>query len=127
VLAEAERLKRRFNGIHENNDPANSLNNKQVGTTTEQINRLAQTVGSLNSAIASAGTNGQQPNDLLDERDEAVRQLSTFIGVNVVVQDDNTFNLSVGSGQPLVVGSTVNQLQAVPGRGDPNKFDIDFV
>ena len=43
------------------------------------------------------------------------------------VQDDNTFNLSVGSGRPLVVGATVNQLQAVPGRGDPNTFDIDFV
>lgn len=127
VLAEAEGLSRRFNGIYENINSQNSFINKQLVTTTEQINRLAQTVGSLNSAIASAGTNGQQPNDLLDERDEAVRQLSTFIGVNVVVQDDNTFNLSVGSGQPLVVGSTVNQLQAVPGRGDPNKFDIDFV
>lgn len=127
VLAEAEGLSRRFNGIYENINSQNSFINKQLVTTTEQINRLAQTVGSLNSAIASAGTNGQQPNDLLDERDEAVRQLSTFIGVNVVLQDDNTFNLSVGSGQPLVVGSTVNQLQAVPGRGDPNKFDIDFV
>src|SRR5690554_6873531 len=127
VLAEAEGLSRRFNGIYENINSQNSFINKQLVTTTEQINRLAQTVGSLNTAIASAGANGQQPNDLLDERDEAVRQLSTFIGVDVVVQDDNTFNLSVGSGQPLVVGSTVNQLQAVPGRGDPNTFDIDFV
>lgn len=127
VLAEAEGLSRRFNGIYENINSQNSFINKQLVTSTEQINRLAQTVGSLNVAIASAGTNGQQPNDLLDQRDEAVRQLSTFIGVNVVVQDDNTFNLSVGSGQPLVVGGIVNQLQAVPGRADPNTFEIDFV
>lgn len=127
VLAEAEGLSRRFNNIYENITSQNSFINKQLVTTTDQINRLAQTVGSLNTAIGSAGANGQQPNDLLDARDEAVRQLSTFIGVTVVVQDDNSFNLSIGSGQPLVVGGTVNQLQAVPGRGDPNKFEIDFI
>lgn len=127
VLAEAEGLTRRFNNIYDNITSQNSFINKQLVTTTDQINRLAQTVGSLNAAISSAGTNGQQPNDLLDARDEAVRQLSTYVGVTVVVQDDNSFNLSIGSGQPLVVGSTVNQLQAVPGRGDPNTFEIDFI
>lgn len=127
VLAEAEGLSRRFNNIYDNISAQNSFINKQLVTTTDQINRLAQTVGSLNTAIGSAGANGQQPNDLLDARDEAVRQLSTFIGVTVVVQDDNSFNLSIGSGQPLVVGGTVSQLQAVPGRGDPNTFEIDFV
>ncbi len=127
VLSEAEGLARRFNNINDNITAQNSFINKQLVTTTEQINRLAQTVGSLNNAISSAGTNGQQPNDLLDARDEAVRQLSNYIGVTVVVQDDNTFNLSIGSGQPLVVGGTVNQLQAGPGRGDPNKFEVDFI
>lgn len=127
VLAEAEGLSRRFNNIYDNISSQNSFINKQLVTTTDQINRLAQTIGSLNTAIAGVGSNTQQPNDLLDARDEAVRQLSTYIGVNVVVQDNNTFNLSIGSGQPLVVGGTVNQLEAVPGRGDPNKFDIDFV
>ncbi len=127
VLAEAEGLSRRFNNIYDNISAQNSFINKQLVTTTDQINRLAQTVGSLNTAIGNAGNSGQQPNDLLDARDEAVRQLSTFIGVTVVVQDDNSFNLSIGSGQPLVVGGTVSQLQAVPGRGDPNTFEIDFV
>ena len=127
VLAEAEGLARRFNNIYENISSQNSFINKQLVTTTEQINRLAETVGSLNTAIASAGSNGPAPNDLLDARDEAVRQLSTYVGVTVVVQDDNSYNLSIGSGQPLVVGSTVNSLQAVPGRGDPNVFQVDFI
>lgn len=127
VIAEAEGLARRFNSLHDNINTQNSSINKQLVTSTEQINRLAQTIGGLNDAIASAGSNGSQPNDLLDARDEAVRQLSSYVGVNVVVQDDNTFNVSLGSGQPLVVGNTVNQLQAVPGQGDPNTFEIEFV
>ena len=126
VLAEAEGLSRRFNNIYDNISSQNSFINKQLVTNTEQINRLAQTVGSLNTAIAGAG-NGPPPNDLLDARDEAVRELSTYIGVSVVAQDDNSFNVSIGSGQPLVVGGTVNRVEAVPGRGDPSRFDINFV
>ena len=127
VISEAEGLARRFNDLYDTINTQNSSINKQLVTSTEQINRLAQTIGGLNDAIANAGANGSQPNDLLDARDEAVRQLSTYVGVNVVMQDNNTFNVSLGSGQPLVVGNTVNQLQAVPGRGDPNTFEIDFV
>ncbi|HZJ93753.1 MAG TPA: flagellar hook-associated protein FlgK [Thiopseudomonas sp.] len=127
VLAEAEGLARRFNNIYENINAQNSSINKELVSSTEQINNLAQTIGGLNDAIASAVTGGAKPNDLLDARDEAVRQLSTYIGVSVVEQDDNSFNVFVASGQPLVVGHTVNQLQAVPSRGDPSTFEVEFV
>lgn len=129
VLAEAEGLSRRFNNIYDNINAQNSFINKQLATSTDQINRLAQTIGDLNTAIISAdkGANNHLPNDLLDKRDEAVRQLSDFIGVTVVVQDDNSFNVSVGTGHALVVGNTVNQLQAVPSSTDPNNFEIEFV
>ncbi len=127
VLAEAEGLSRRFNNIYDNINSQSSFINKQLVTSIDQINRLAQTIGSLNVAIAGSGSTTQQPNDLLDARDEAVRELSTYIGVSVVVQDNNSLNISIGSGQPLVVGGTVNRVEAVPGRGDPNRFDIDFV
>ena len=60
-----------------------------------------------------AASNGQAPNDLLDAREEAVRKLSEFIGVTVVPQDDNSYNLFIGSGQPLVVGSKAARLEAV--------------
>lgn len=127
VLSEAEGLARRFNTLYDRLASQNDFINKQMQATTEQVNRLAGTVGRLNDAIATAQGNGAEPNDLLDERDEAIRQLSTYIGVTVVKQDASTFNLFVGSGQPLVVGGTANQLQATPGRGDPTRFEIEFV
>ncbi|HKM37396.1 MAG TPA: flagellar hook-associated protein FlgK, partial [Thiopseudomonas sp.] len=83
VLAEAEGLARRFNNMYDNINAQNSSINKELVSSTEQINNLAKTIGGLNDAIASAGANGSKPNDLLDARDEAVRQLSTYIGVNV--------------------------------------------
>lgn len=127
VLSEAEGLAKRFNTLYERLGSQNEFANKQMQVVTEQVNRLAGTVGQLNQAIALASSAGAPPNDLLDARDEAVRQLSEYIGVTVVPQDDNSYNLFIGSGQPLVVGNTVSRLEAVPGRSDPTRFDIDFV
>ncbi len=127
VLAEAEGLARRFNTVSDRLTEQNDFTNKQMAAVTDQINRLAGSIGSLNDAIATASANGKQPNDLLDARDEAVRQLSTYIGVTVTPQDDNSFNVSVGSGQPLVVGKTVSRLEVAPGQSDPNRHEIKFV
>jgi flagellar hook-associated protein 1 FlgK len=127
VLAEAEGLARRFNTVSDRLTEQNDFTNKQMAAVTDQINRLAGSIGSLNQAIAIASANGKQPNDLLDARDEAVRQLSTYIGVTVVPQDDNSFNISVGTGQPLVVGNSVSRLEVVPGLSDPGRHEIQFV
>ncbi|MDI9736268.1 flagellar hook-associated protein FlgK [Stutzerimonas stutzeri] len=127
VLAEAEGLARRFNTVYDRLSEQNNFTNKQMAAVTDQVNRLAGSIGILNEAIAIAAANGKQPNDLLDARDEAVRQLSGYIGVTVVPQDDSSFNVFIGSGQPLVVGSKVARLEVVPGQGDPNRHEVQFI
>jgi flagellar hook-associated protein 1 FlgK len=127
VLSEAEGLARRFNTVSDRINEQNEFINKQMVAVGDQVNRLATSIASYNDAIANASANGQQPNDLLDAREEAVRQLSTFIGVTVVAQDNNALNLFVGSGQPLVVGSTTSRLEIGPGQADPTRFEVSFV
>ncbi|WP_172146949.1 flagellar hook-associated protein FlgK [Pseudomonas tumuqii] len=127
VLSEAEGLARRFNTVSDRISEQNEFINKQMVAVSDQVNRLATSIASYNDAIAKAAANGQQPNDLLDAREEAIRQLSTYVGVTVVAQDDNSLNLFVGSGQPLVVGSTTSRLEVGPGQGDPTRFEVNFV
>ncbi|MEK1906949.1 MAG: flagellar hook-associated protein FlgK [Pseudomonas sp.] len=127
VLSEAEGLSKRFNTIYDRLYEQNAFINKQLSAVTDQVNQLATSIAGYNNAIAVAGANGQQPNDLLDAREEAVRQLSEFIGVTVVPQDDNTYNLFIGSGQPLVVGATAAKLEVVPGTSDPLRSEVQFV
>jgi flagellar hook-associated protein 1 len=55
-----------------------------------------------NRPPASART-GQPPNDLLDERDRLIDQLSGKIAVTYVPQDDGILNVFVGRGQALVL------------------------
>lgn len=126
VLSEAEGLARRFNTVYDRISEQNEFINKQMVAVSDQVNRLATSIASYNDAIAVAASNGQQPNDLLDAREEAIRQLSTYVGVTVVAQDDSSVNLFVGSGQPLVVGSTTSRLEVVPGQGDPTRFEVNF-
>ncbi|WP_070886721.1 flagellar hook-associated protein FlgK [Pseudomonas argentinensis] len=127
VLSEAQGLSRRFNTVYDRLNEQNSFANKQMGAVTEQINRLAGSIGRLNESIAIAQSNGSQPNDLLDAREEAVRQLATFVGVNVVAQNDGSQNVFIGSGQPLVIGSNAARLEVVPGSNDPNRSEVQFI
>jgi len=127
VLSEAEGLSRRFNTVYDRLNEQNSFANKQMGAVTEQINRLSTSIASLNDSIAIAQSNGSQPNDLLDAREEALRQLSTFVGVTVVAQNDGTQNVFIGSGQPLVIGNNAARLEVVPGTNDPNRSEIQFI
>ena len=127
VLSEAEGLAKRFNTVYDRLYDQNEFINKQLSAVTDQVNQLATSIAGLNEAIAVAAANGRQPNDLLDAREESVRKLSTFIGVTVVSQDDNSFNLFVGSGQPLVVGSLASRLEVVPGLSDPLRSEVQFV
>ncbi|MGV8843778.1 MAG: flagellar hook-associated protein FlgK [Pseudomonas sp.] len=124
VLSEAEGLSKRFNTVYDRLAEQNGFLNKQLSAVSDQVNQLATSIAGYNEAIASVS--GSPPNDLLDAREEAVRQLSTYIGVTVV-QQENSYNLFVGSGQPLVVGSTANSIEVGIGANDPNRAEVSFV
>ena len=74
----------------------------------------------------TAASGGQAPNDLLDQRDQAVSKLTELVGAKVVVQDGGTYNVFVGNGQPLVMGSDSYDVKAVPSSSDPSRTTIAY-
>ncbi|MFV3305837.1 flagellar hook-associated protein FlgK [Pseudomonas sp. NY15181] len=127
LLAEAQGVSKSFNTLYDQLDKQNSLINQQLGSLANQVNSLATSVASYNDAIAKAKAAGGQPNDLIDAREETIRKLSELIGVQAVPQDDSSVNLFIGTGQPLVVGTTTSALQVVPGKDDPTRFQVQLV
>ncbi|SDI27342.1 flagellar hook-associated protein 1 FlgK [Pseudomonas flavescens] len=123
LLTQASGLTERFNSVYNQLADQNSYINQQMSTMAGQVNKLASSVASYNLAITQASASGASPNDLLDGRDEAVRQLSELVGVTVLEQDGN-YNLFIGSGQPLVVGATASTLSASASASDPSRFSI---
>jgi flagellar hook-associated protein 1 FlgK len=127
LLAEAQGVSKSFNTLYDQLDKQNSLINQQLGSLASQVNSLAASVASYNDAIAKAKAAGGQPNDLMDAREETIRKLSELIGVQAVPQDDSSVNLFIGTGQPLVVGTTTSSLQVVPGTNDPSRYEVQLV
>ncbi len=126
VLSQAGGLSDSFNTLYDQLDKQNSLINQQMSALTTQVNSMAASVASYNDAIARARGAGAEPNDLLDAREETIRQISEIIGVQSVEQTDGSVSLFVGTGQPLVVGNTASTLTAKPGIDDPMKYQIDL-
>ncbi|HQT25557.1 MAG TPA: flagellar hook-associated protein FlgK [Burkholderiales bacterium] len=102
--------------------------NGQITSSVGQINSYAQQIGQLNQAIiqAQGASNGQPPNDLMDQRDQLIAQMSQEIQTTVVKQSDGSYNVLIGNGQSLVVGSQVSQLVASPNPADPSNMSVGF-
>ncbi len=86
-------------------------NNSRLSAEISEVGALASGIARLNDEIVrgTAGT-GQSPNDLLDQRDKLLEELSGKLSVQVVPQDGGAINVFVGKGQALVLGGTANQL-----------------
>jgi len=110
IVTEAESLSNRFNNLYQRMSEIEKSVNSEVRTITSQMNSLASSIASLNQSIGElrASGNGNQPNDLMDKRDEALRQLSELISLQVVPQGDGDVNVFIGNGQPLVIGTQVS-------------------
>lgn len=126
-LSEAQGLAGRFNSAQDQLSAQNRFINEELTSIAQQVTRLASSVAGYNDAIAKAAANGAMPNDLLDARDEAIRELSSYVGINVVPQDDHSVNLFIGSGQPLVIGKEASSLQTLPGLDDPSRLELHVV
>ncbi len=114
VLSDADGLVSRFNTMYERLNTQQIGLDQQLDASTVRVNELARGIGQLNDRIASANgrTDGVLPNDLLDQREELLRQLSEMVDVRVVAQNDGTLGVFIGKGQPLIVGNQVRSLAA---------------
>ena len=69
--------------------------NSQVASEVKSINAHPTRSPSLNQAIllSRAGGLGQEPNDLLDQRDQLIAELNKSVRVSTVEQNDGSINI----------------------------------
>ena len=77
----------------------------QAKTSVDNINRLASDIAKLNQAVIENQGSQGQPNDLLDQRDAALAELSQYVQISTVSADDGSVSVFVGGSQPLVLGA----------------------
>lgn len=126
VLSSAESLTSRIQGLQSRLDQIREDVGNQIQNSVTSINSFAGQISQLNDAIEkSSSVSTGAPNDLLDQRDKVITELSKLTNVSVVPQG-TTFNVFIGSGQPLVLGTTVNKLQATSSLTDPSRIEVAY-
>lgn len=85
----------------------------QLGGLTLEINNRLETIQAVNEQVKVAENNGSQtPNDLLDQRDQAILELSEYIDIETYRQPDGTIDIHAGKGKlPLLSDNTITPLQ----------------
>ncbi|VVE66158.1 flagellar hook-associated protein FlgK [Pandoraea anapnoica] len=129
VVSSAQTLASMFQSLSGTLSTLRSSTNASISQSTDQINVYAKQIAQLNDAIVQAQANGggASPNDLLDQRDQAVASLNAIIQTNVVKAQDGTYNVYVGNGQSLVTGNSAYQLTTMASTNDPSELTIAYV
>lgn len=128
VMSKAMALVQRFNTLSGRIEQQAGAVNDQLDSIARQVTTIAAGIADMNAAIEVhiANGGGAQPNQLLDEREELLRQLSELVNVSTV-QDGNSINVFIGNGQPLVVGPQYASLDTVPSTREPGNQEIVYV
>jgi len=94
----AEALKQKFQGMKDLQD--------QIGlklqTIVDKINDLASQIAELNSQIVAQEAGGKPANDLRDQRDKLVSELSQLANIQYFETKDGAYNIILGKGLNLV-------------------------
>jgi flagellar hook-associated protein 1 FlgK len=127
MLTEADTLAKRFNTLDSQLDAFNDQVNINIEAAVADVNLLATGIANLNAAIVEAtGSTGAIPNDLLDQRDQLINDLSKLVSVSTVEQSNGAMNVFIGTGQGLVVGSGTIKLSVVTAPGDTTRNQIGY-
>lgn len=128
LISNANVLAARFNALDGRmNDMAQGIN-VQLQEHVAVINGLTRDLAELNVKIVSLQGEGagQQPNDLLDQREELITRLNKEVGVSVVRQDNGQLNVFTGNGQALVAGGKAYALKVQPGLYDTQRLEVAY-
>ena len=107
----------------------NSLNtdvNSRITADVTQVNSIAKAISTLNNQIVTgtAQNGGQQPNELLDQRDQLVSSLSQLVNISTTTDTNGALNVFVGNGQPLVLQGQVTGLTTVANQFNATQLEI---
>lgn len=111
IIGAADALAQRFNSLRSVLASQRTAVQQQRATVVMQANALTSEIAQLNEKVATGRAGGLNTAALLDQRDAKVDALAALVGVQTVEQPDGWLDVSLRSGQPLVVRAQASTLE----------------
>jgi flagellar hook-associated protein 1 FlgK len=128
LLSAGEMLASRFQALDGRMQEIREGVNQTITSNVTLINSYARQIAELNDQIASlAATRDRMPNDLLDARDQLVADLNKQVKATVMPGANNSLTVSIGNGQPLVVGQKAFELTATTSATDMARVEVGYM
>ena len=126
LLNSAQSIATQFNDLEQRLSASARAINGGIEAAVASINGLSKSIADINGDIVLAlgRSKGEPPNDLLDQRERLVGELSRLVGVNTLEQEDGMLNVFIGSGQLIVAGTTDLPLVTIPNPLDGTRLEV---
>ena len=126
VLSEAQQVVNRFQALNQEFIQQREAVKTQMQQGVKDANTLLKSIAELNLAISESPglAEGKMPNELLDKRDEALRELSELVGIKVTPTEGSQVNVSLNNGLSLVVGSNAAEFGTRENTADPTSLEF---
>lgn len=101
--------------------------NNQISDLTVEVNDRLELIQTINTQVSRALSSGTQPpNDLLDQRDQAILELSEYIDIKTYNQEDGRIDVHIAGGRlPLISDNTLTRIEADLGPyRDENRVEL---
>ena len=126
IITAADAMSQRFNSISTVMSNQLLSVHQQRAAIVPQANTALQNIAALNQRISTSTASGTNVSSLMDARDQLIDGLASQMGIDVLDQPDGSRNVSLKSGQPLVIGGMAGTLSsALTATGDQT-LTLDF-
>jgi flagellar hook-associated protein 1 FlgK len=105
ALTRIDETARRMRAASQSLDDLQTGISQSLSEKISAVNTLAQNIADVNEQIARVQNNGQPPNDLLDKRDQLIKNLNQYVQTSSIPADDGTVGIYIGGSQALVLGT----------------------
>ncbi len=85
-----------------------------IGMQVEDVNEITKQIASLNKKIQIMMATGGNANDLMDQREMAVRNLSKYFKISTYEDNRHNYNVNLDGAGTLVSGGIYQKLQVGP-------------
>ncbi len=126
VMTQGQNLVSRFHTQYKQVASLYDEVNGRIGQEVDEINALSENLAQLNVAILNSGAQGSMdtPNDLLDQQERLLEQLSGHVGIAVTKEANGMVSVFAGNGVALVNADKANPLKLGRDESDPTKYVV---